>query len=158
MSEQERPKVRIGLEHPRCPYCKDAVQPGDRKKACDACMSWHHAECWDGYGRCAACEGAAVAGVDEGSDPQGVAGAGEPERSAPVPTFGQVILERRTSRDLPRPTPAPRTASPHVLDQPLPTPRPEYEASARELAGVLIVLGLVASPFVAFAVYVLLNR
>ena len=150
MSEQERPKVRIGLEHPRCPYCKDAVQPGDRKKACDACMSWHHAECWEGYGRCAACEGASVAGVDAPAGLVSVRGAGP---GVDVEAAASGAPSANPLRRAP-----PRPSAPEVLDQPLAVPRPEYEASPRELAGVLIVLALLASPFVAFGVWLLLNR
>lgn len=46
----------IGVEHPRCPYCHEAVVPGDeRKQSCNACMAWHHEECWSLHGGCSAC-------------------------------------------------------------------------------------------------------
>ncbi len=60
MSEQ----VRSGLvQHPRCPYCHGAVAPAEPKAACDRCMSWHHQECWDTLGRCAACQAEAPVGA-----------------------------------------------------------------------------------------------
>ena len=43
------------IQHPRCPFCHDAVAPEDEKAACAACMAWHHRECWAEAGACGAC-------------------------------------------------------------------------------------------------------
>ena len=44
------------LKHPRCPYCHDKVRPDAVKLACNACMAWHHQECWiEGGDQCATC-------------------------------------------------------------------------------------------------------
>lgn len=54
MSEREQQPLH--LQHPRCPFCHDAVQPGATEKvACQACMAWHHGPCWAEHGGCAAC-------------------------------------------------------------------------------------------------------
>ncbi len=53
MIEQQR----IGVDHPTCPYCKDAVAPVDDKTACAGCMAWLHAACWNEHGACSACGG-----------------------------------------------------------------------------------------------------
>lgn len=66
------------VEHPRCPFCHDAVRPGDEdKQACGACMAWHHAACWGEHGGCAGCgagapvraraPGVGAKGEDEGT-------------------------------------------------------------------------------------------
>jgi hypothetical protein len=47
--------VKIKPRHPPCPYCHGPVGPDDIKAACDSCMAWHHRECWEGHGSCAAC-------------------------------------------------------------------------------------------------------
>lgn len=39
----------------RCPYCHEDVRVQDEKQACNACMSWHHKECIEDYGRCVVC-------------------------------------------------------------------------------------------------------
>jgi hypothetical protein len=57
----EREHLEIEVEHPRCPYCKDAVQPEQEKSSCHGCMAWHHAECWDEHGACSACGATALA-------------------------------------------------------------------------------------------------
>lgn len=43
------------IKHPRCPYCHEGVAPDQGKQACDACMAWHHSECWAEHGGCSAC-------------------------------------------------------------------------------------------------------
>ncbi|MCO5167292.1 MAG: hypothetical protein M9894_13155 [Planctomycetes bacterium] len=48
--------ARPGVQHPRCPFCHEAVRPDHTKAACDGCMAWQHGACWDDHGRCAACE------------------------------------------------------------------------------------------------------
>jgi hypothetical protein len=50
------------VKHPRCPFCHDEVLATDPKRACEACMGWHHRECWDECGdRCGACGASAEA-------------------------------------------------------------------------------------------------
>jgi hypothetical protein len=49
-------RVSAKVSHPRCPYCHDEVMPPDAKEACNGCMSWQHAACWDELSRCAACQ------------------------------------------------------------------------------------------------------
>jgi len=51
----EREQPQLELKRGACPYCKDPVRPGDQKAACDACMAWHHQECWSAHGGCSAC-------------------------------------------------------------------------------------------------------
>jgi hypothetical protein len=51
----EREQPRIDVQHPRCPYCKDELHPGQKKAACEDCMAWHHLECWEAHGGCATC-------------------------------------------------------------------------------------------------------
>ncbi len=48
-------RLEVSVTRPRCPYCHDEVSQGDVKVACDACMSWHHRDCWGEQGACAAC-------------------------------------------------------------------------------------------------------
>ncbi|MCA8921935.1 MAG: hypothetical protein KDD82_09015, partial [Planctomycetes bacterium] len=52
---QRKPQIR--LRDPRCPFCHDAVTPGEREQlACNACRAWHHQDCWTEAGaRCSAC-------------------------------------------------------------------------------------------------------
>ena len=57
----ERDRLRVDLQRTACPFCKDAVRPDQDKVACDACMAWHHSECWADYGACSACRGASRA-------------------------------------------------------------------------------------------------
>ncbi len=46
----------LGVQHPRCPFCHEAVTPAEpHKRACGACMGWHHDACWQEHGGCAAC-------------------------------------------------------------------------------------------------------
>jgi hypothetical protein len=42
--------------HPRCPYCRDAVRPQDAKRACETCMAWQHRACWEEHPRCSSCQ------------------------------------------------------------------------------------------------------
>lgn len=55
--ESARTRPGLGVEHPRCPFCHAPVLPGreDAKQSCGECMAWHHAECWETHGGCAAC-------------------------------------------------------------------------------------------------------
>lgn len=50
--ERER---RVQVQHTRCPYCHDGIEPGQAKEGCKACMAWHHEECWEAHGGCSAC-------------------------------------------------------------------------------------------------------
>jgi len=44
------------VKHPRCPFCHQEVVAVDPKRACEACMAWHHRDCWaEGGDRCGAC-------------------------------------------------------------------------------------------------------
>lgn len=45
----------VSVEHPRCPYCHDAIQPQQVKTPCMTCMAWHHTACAEEHERCAAC-------------------------------------------------------------------------------------------------------
>ena len=72
--EREHPQVE--LKRSACPYCKDPVHPGDAKAACDACMAWHHQECWSDHGGCSAC--GAAQGVGEGVVERAPAPAADP--------------------------------------------------------------------------------
>jgi hypothetical protein len=58
----------VHVELPRCPWCHDAVRGGQEKRGCSACMAWHHEECFEEHGACAACGKA-----DEASPPALVA-------------------------------------------------------------------------------------
>lgn len=55
--------VRIApkVEHPKCPYCHEAVKASDDKAPCLACMAWQHRACRVEHGRCAACGAAGEA-------------------------------------------------------------------------------------------------
>jgi len=53
--------VQVEVQRDRCPFCHDAVRPDQDKTACDACMAWHHKDCWANHGGCSACgEGAST--------------------------------------------------------------------------------------------------
>lgn len=52
MSKEPRVSARASA---RCPFCHDAITPSVAKTGCEACMAWHHIECWDQHGRCSAC-------------------------------------------------------------------------------------------------------
>ena len=48
--------MRFSIKPPRCPFCHDALAPGDVRLACNTCMAWHHQGCWrEGAMRCATC-------------------------------------------------------------------------------------------------------
>jgi len=47
--------LRLQVSRPNCAYCKAAVEIGETKRACEACMSWSHLECVDLHGGCPAC-------------------------------------------------------------------------------------------------------
>lgn len=53
-----RDDLAVKANHARCPYCHEAVRPGpdEPKRSCEACMAWHHADCWTEQGGCAACD------------------------------------------------------------------------------------------------------
>lgn len=54
--------TQVEVQRDRCPFCHDAVSPDQAKTACDACMAWHHKDCWADHGGCSACgEGASTA-------------------------------------------------------------------------------------------------
>lgn len=48
-------RIQPKVEHPKCPYCHEAVRASDDKAPCLACMAWHHRACRAEHGRCAAC-------------------------------------------------------------------------------------------------------
>ena len=48
-------EVKVEAKHPPCPYCHGPVEPSQIKAACDACMAWHHKECWEEHGACSTC-------------------------------------------------------------------------------------------------------
>lgn len=49
-------QLELSINRPRCPYCHDGVEAASDKVACDACMSWHHRDCWRELGACGACQ------------------------------------------------------------------------------------------------------
>ncbi|MDF1665997.1 MAG: hypothetical protein P1V97_29845, partial [Planctomycetota bacterium] len=51
----ERNQGMVNSTAPRCPYCHDSVTVHSTKQACEACMAWHHKECWQEHGGCSAC-------------------------------------------------------------------------------------------------------
>lgn len=77
MAERER---QVAVEHPRCPYCRDAVAPGARKTACDACMAWHHTDCWSEHGACSACGAVQALGRTDHAHERGLRPADEGQR------------------------------------------------------------------------------
>ncbi len=48
-------RPRWGSPAPRCPYCREELEPADAQRACPVCAANHHADCWVEVGRCAAC-------------------------------------------------------------------------------------------------------
>ncbi|MBX3466573.1 MAG: hypothetical protein KF878_06705 [Planctomycetes bacterium] len=75
----DQARLAIEVQHPRCPFCRDAVLPGDEKVACSACMGWTHAVCFEEtHRRCGACGGGAAAPA--ASAASGTAPAGEAAR------------------------------------------------------------------------------
>jgi hypothetical protein len=68
-------------QRPHCLYCDELVQAHERKTACDRCLSWHHQECWDALGHCAACKATdAVGDADDAPKPAAAAKESRPER------------------------------------------------------------------------------
>ncbi len=59
--EEERSRIEIKREN--CPFCRDAVRPGEENVACKACLAWHHSECWEDHGACATCGGTQFSGM-----------------------------------------------------------------------------------------------
>lgn len=57
-----KPSLSLRVEHPRCPFCRDQVRTAADKRACASCMAWHHAECWEEHGACAACQAGQATG------------------------------------------------------------------------------------------------
>lgn len=52
----ELTQLPILVEHPRCPFCHDAVGPSDDATPCLTCRAWQHTDCAaEGAGRCGAC-------------------------------------------------------------------------------------------------------
>lgn len=80
------------VQHPRCPYCREGVEPRQPKAACDACMSWHHDECWDEHGGCSACGEQAPVGT----------GQPQPEPRAHPRPARRASAPRRRARARPR--------------------------------------------------------
>ena len=42
----------------QCPCCNEAVAPSQAKRGCEACMAWHHEDCYfgnNGRGQCGTC-------------------------------------------------------------------------------------------------------
>lgn len=72
----------VQVEHPRCPFCHLGVRPGvaEARRACEACMAWHHAECWAEHGRCSACGHSGDAAQTPPSPPNAA-----PRQPAPAP-------------------------------------------------------------------------
>lgn len=63
-------EARVEVSGPRCPFCHDTIAPRVEKLACDACMAWHHAECWtEGGQRCGGCGAGVVSGSRHVPDP-----------------------------------------------------------------------------------------
>lgn len=53
-------QLPILVEHPRCPFCHDALGPADDATPCLTCRAWQHADCAsEGAGRCGACRAVA---------------------------------------------------------------------------------------------------
>lgn len=44
----------VKVQRPRCPFCRDDVEPGTGT-GCSLCMAWSHAACREEHGGCAAC-------------------------------------------------------------------------------------------------------
>jgi hypothetical protein len=56
MSGEKEHTGDVRVEHPRCPFCHEAVRPEEEKAACLHCMAWQHGECWRELGeRCGSC-------------------------------------------------------------------------------------------------------
>ncbi len=78
----EREQLRLSAE--RCPYCHEAVERSDQDKvACNACMAWHHAGCWNEHGACAAC-GADRTGLSPSTTAAGATGEHLPAERPPA--------------------------------------------------------------------------
>lgn len=72
----DQARLAIEVQHPRCPFCRDAVLPAEEKVACGACMGWTHAACFEeAQRRCGACGGgpAETAPRASGAAPAGAA-------------------------------------------------------------------------------------
>jgi hypothetical protein len=48
-------RPRSGSPAPRCPFCREELEPADARRACPVCAVSHHEDCWAEAGRCAAC-------------------------------------------------------------------------------------------------------
>ena len=77
----------VHLPRPSCPWCRAPVELAEEKRACEACMSWAHAECVESHGSCPAC-GAGVRG-GEPSD----ASRARAQRTAPGPQVQNTALD-----------------------------------------------------------------
>jgi len=65
--------MAFNLKHPRCPYCREEVTPGEGR-GCAECMGWAHSECWLEHGKCPAC-GAEGESLPEASSKEAAEGA-----------------------------------------------------------------------------------
>ncbi|RMG09527.1 MAG: DUF3320 domain-containing protein, partial [Planctomycetota bacterium] len=82
----------------RCPFCHDAVSPEEPNAACNACLSRHHAECWDELGRCASC-GAGLALIsDRFARPREEPGEGPEDAPSATGTFRRRAREKLPGR------------------------------------------------------------
>lgn len=89
----EKSRARIKVDKPRCPFCHEAVDAEEDKRACDACMAWHHAECWTEHGRCATCGLVAYLGLAEAPSPEPSSDLSpEPSSGAPQPLVSPAPL------------------------------------------------------------------
>lgn len=78
-------EARVEVSGPRCPFCHERISPRVEKLACDACMAWHHAECWSEAGqRCGGCGAGVVSGSRHVPDPATQRPVGRAPTPAPV--------------------------------------------------------------------------
>ena len=99
------PDLVEGGDRLDCPFCHNAIRPGEYVVQCPECSTWHHADCWVELGnRCSQF---------------GCAGEGEvgplPEPPPPAPEPSWLLDEGESEVDLPPSSPPPPPSS--LLDE-----------------------------------------
>lgn len=47
--------MRVHVQLPTCPYCREELDASQPKSGCSRCMAWQHGACTNEQGGCAAC-------------------------------------------------------------------------------------------------------
>lgn len=88
MRSDEGPRIDVRSQSSGriCPFCRDALRPGELDVACTDCDTRHHRACWGEAGRCATCGAGASAPAARPVEPPAAALPPLPVRARPGST------------------------------------------------------------------------